>query len=298
MSTLDEAAAPSRATDYRNELQATYRYLRLAIILLTLMLGVSVAIQIATDGGAVLPSVSAYYYTPARGVFVASLVAVGTCMVIHRGRSDTEDVLLNLAGYLAFFVAFVPTAQEQVAEGQAEAAIPPDFVAAVTNNTWAILAVGLAAFVVELTVVPQRERNMSSRSARIAFAATILVYLGLAAFFLFARQAFFDWGHGVAAIGLFLCIVCVVGINGVALARALAERGKAGRHPMLNRYTYGFAGMVVSAVLIIFVVRPWMEQWIFVLEAALIAQFLGFWITQTIERWREPEPLQDTLVPG
>jgi hypothetical protein len=259
VSTLDEHTAPSRADDYRNELQATYRYLRLGIILLTLMLGVSVGLQILADGGSVLPSVSAYYYSPARGVFVASLVTIGTLMAVHRGRSDTEDVLLNLAGYMAFFVAFVPTAQAEVPEGGAEATIPADFVAAVTNNTWAILAVGLAAFVVELWVVPQRERNMDSRSARVAFGATIVVYLGLAGFFLFARQAFFDWGHGVAAIGLFLCIVCVVGINGIAFARARAEQGKDRRAQLLNRYTYGFAGMVLSAALIIGVVRPWME---------------------------------------
>ena len=296
--TAQRTDRPAEVEEYRNELQATYRYLRLGIILLTLTLGFSVGMQIAADGGSVLPSVSAYYYTPARAVFVASLVAVGTCMVIHRGRSDTEDVLLNLAGYLAFFVAFVPTARVEATEGEAAAAIPPDFVAAVTNNTWAIFVVGLGAFAVELLVVPQRERNIDSRSSRVAFAVTVLAYLGLLAFFLLARQTFLEWGHGVAAIGLFICIVCVVGINGVALVRARRAAGATGAAPWLNRYTYGFLGMVLSAALVIGVVRPLLEQWIFVLEAALILQVLGFWITQTVERWTVPEPPQDHLVPG
>ena len=300
------ASAPVRTSDepvgdqrrYRQELQSTYRYLRLAIILLTLLLFISVGLQIVADGWQVLPSVSAYYYTPARGVFVASLCAIGTCMVVHRGRSDLEDVLLNASGYLAFFVAFVPTPREGATAGSGNAVVPEDFVSAVTNNTSAILVVGLVAFVVEVLVVPQRERNTGSRGGRVALVGSAVAYLGLAGFFLFARQTFLDNGHGVAAIVLFLGIVGVVGVNGVAMARARAASGATGRGPLLNRYTYGFLGMVVSAVLIIVVVRPLVEQWIFVLEAALILQFLGFWITQTVERWEVPEPPQDTMVPG
>jgi len=284
--------APDVEDSYRHELQATYRYLRLAIILLTMLLGTAVCLQILADGGAVLPSVSAYYYTPARAVFVASLCAVGACMVIHRGRSDLEDVLLNFSGYLAFFVAFVPTARVGAA------GIPDDVVDAVINNTWAILVIGAVAFVVEMAVLPQRERSTHTRSGRAALVFSALAYLGLLLFFLLARRSFLEWGHGLAAIVLFLGIVGVVGVNGVAMARARQEAGHSTRTRWFNRYTYGFLGMIVSAALIVLVVRPLLEQWIFVLEAALIAQFLGFWITQTVERWREPEPRQDALVPG
>lgn len=283
---------------YRRDLQNTYRYLRLAIILLTLLLFTSVGLQIVADGWQVLPSVSAYYYTPARSVFVASLCAIGTCMIIHRGRSDLEDVLLNASGYLAFFVAFVPTAREEATSGNGTAVIPEDFVAAVTNNTQAILFVGLVAFVVQVLLVPRGERSTGSRGGRIATIGTAVAYLGLASFFLFARQTFLDVGHGVAAIILFIGIVGVVGVNGVAMTRARRADGSGRRNPLLNRYTYGFLGMLLSAVLIIVVLRPFVEQWIFVLEAALILQFLGFWITQTIERWEVPEPPQDTMLPG
>lgn len=293
------AVAPAdEADDYRHELQATYRYLRLAIILLTLLLGTSVLLQIVADGGAMLPSVSAYYYTPARGVFVASLCAIGTCMIVHRGRSDLEDVLLNFSGYMAFFVAFVPTARADATGNDATAVVPTDFVAAVTNNTWAILLVGVVAFAVEIRVVPQRERSTRSRGGRVALVVSALAYLGLLAFFLLARQAFLDVGHGAAAIILFLGIVGVVGVNGIALARARREAGLDRRGQLVNSYSFGFVLMLVSTAIVIGVVRLFLDQWIFVLEAVLIAQFLGFWITQTVERWKFPEVRQDALVPG
>ena len=53
-------------------------------------------------------SISAYYYTAARNVFVATLCCLGIMLIVYKGSNDTEDVLLNLAGTLAFFVAFVP----------------------------------------------------------------------------------------------------------------------------------------------------------------------------------------------
>jgi hypothetical protein len=293
-------AAPGavEVDDYRNELQATYRYLRLAIILLTVLLTTAVIGQVIADGGDLLPSVSAYYYTPARGVFVASLCAIGTCMIVHRGRSDVEDVMLNFSGYMAFFVAFVPTPRTEVAADGDAAIVPTDLVEAVTNNTWAILAVGVVAFVIEVVVVPQRERATRSRGGRAALTVSVLAYLGLVSFFLLARQAFLDLGHGAAAIILFLGIVGVVGVNGVALIRARREAGMDRRGQLLNRYTFGFALMLVSTAVVLLLVRPFVEQWIFVLEALLIAQFLGFWITQTVERWQVPEPRQDFLVPG
>lgn len=294
-----DAAVP--ADDHQHELQATYRYLRLAIILLTLLLGLSVGLQIGRDGGSVLPSVSAYYYSPARDVFVASLCAIGTCLIIHRGRSDTEDVLLNASGYLAFFVAFVPTAPvgaQARSEIGAQIEVPVDFVAAVTQNTWAILVVGLVGLILEVTVVPQRERHLGSSGAKGALGVSALAYVGLAGYFIFARESFFHYGHGIAAIILFLGIVGIVGVNGIALVRRRAESGLAAKEQWLNRYTFGFVLMIVTTVLVIGPVRLLVDQWIFILEALLILQFLAFWVTQTVERWHAPVVRQDLLMPG
>lgn len=169
---------------HAHEMQATFRYLRLAIILLTLLLGVGVGMQIAADGGAVLMSVSAYYFTGARDVFVASLCAIGACLIIHRGRSDTEDALLNLSGYLAFVVAFVPTTPAQAVYDPgaqvAQVPIAPDVGASITQNTWAALAVGLVAFVLEMVLMPQRERRRHTRQGAVVRLAGAVGYLVLA----------------------------------------------------------------------------------------------------------------------
>lgn len=285
---------------HAHDLQATYRYLRLAIILLTLLLGLSVTLQIISDGG-VLPSVSAYYYTPARDVFVASLCGLGTCLIIHRGRSDLEDVLLNASGYLAFFVTFVPTApisEESQSNVGVEVILAPDFSDAIVQNTWAVLIVGLIGIVLEVAIVPQRERHLGSRGAKIALAVSALLYLAVVVFFLAWREAFFAYAHGLAAIVLFVGIGGVVGINAVGLGRAKAAQGKQRRSQFLNIYTVGFGIMIVTLAIVLGPVRTGLEQWLFVLEALLILQFLAYWVVQTVERWHAPEVPADALVPG
>ena len=54
-------------------------------------------------------SISAFYYTPARGLFVGTLVAIGVAMVAYRGYTRGENRLLNAAGTLAVVVALFPT---------------------------------------------------------------------------------------------------------------------------------------------------------------------------------------------
>lgn len=53
-------------------------------------------------------SMSAYYHTEMRDVFVGSLFAVGFALFIYKGFSRSEDWALNLAGLLAIGVAYFP----------------------------------------------------------------------------------------------------------------------------------------------------------------------------------------------
>ena len=293
---------PGDVRRHSHEMQATYRYLRSAIILLTLLLAVGVGLQVAADGGAVLMSVSAYYYTGARDVFVAALCAIGACLIIHRGRSDTEDVLLNLSGYLAFFVAFVPTAPTQAvydpgASGP-QVPIEQDAVAAITQNTWAALAVGLVAFVLEVVLVPQRDRHRHTRQGTVVRVVGAAGYLVLAGYFLAARDSFLSHGHTIAAVLLFAGILGVVGVNATALSRYRAECRMSRRRQWANWYTLGFVLMLLTVAVVAGPLRALVPHWIFVLEAALIVQFLAFWVTQTAERWRAPALRTDALFPG
>ncbi|WP_238529224.1 hypothetical protein [Dietzia alimentaria] len=54
-------------------------------------------------------SISAFYYTPARGLFVGTLVAIGVALVAYRGYTRGENRLLNAAGTLAIVAALFPT---------------------------------------------------------------------------------------------------------------------------------------------------------------------------------------------
>src|SRR6478752_5187295 len=96
---------PSRTRD----VVLTYRYLRGAMISMLLMLLLSVGYQWwwETGGSCWLGSISAYYYTPARTVFVGSLCALGACLIAYKGHSPEEDVLLNFSGFMAIVVAVV-----------------------------------------------------------------------------------------------------------------------------------------------------------------------------------------------
>jgi hypothetical protein len=287
------------STSYQFDLLRTYRFLRLAMVLLVLLLFVSVASYIwSTDH--MLESISASYYTPVKAVFVASLCAIGACLIVYQGSTELEDVVLNGSGFFAFIVAFVPTRPE---DRCVSSAIAPDVREAISNNVSALFLVAVLAFAavmgIQLFATPASERELS-KDVWVAIGLSVLAFLGLAAFYLFNRGAFMCHGHDTAAILLFIGIVGAVFVSARGLARKQAHQdGRPVRAHFWNRYFWGFVLMVASIV-VIAVAGPWLgwlDHWVFWLEAALIAQFGTFWLTQTIELWREPRRA-DEPVPG
>lgn len=59
-------------------------------------------------------SISHYYHTPMRDVFVGSLFAIGAFLYFYRGYSNSENIVLDLAGILAICTALFPTSIEDV----------------------------------------------------------------------------------------------------------------------------------------------------------------------------------------
>lgn len=60
------------------------------------------------------PSISHYYYTNLRELFIGVLCAVGLFLIRYHGHQNpniwkNDSLLTNLAGYMAFGVAFLPT---------------------------------------------------------------------------------------------------------------------------------------------------------------------------------------------
>ena len=114
--------------------------------------------------GHVLTSISDYYYTPVRSLFVGALIGVAACMIALRGNTDTEDKLLNLRGMLAPAVAFIPTTPNP----QCTPAPRQPCVVDIANNIGPLLAVGAVALrsfmlaFIDSDVGPRRPRPCNS----------------------------------------------------------------------------------------------------------------------------------------
>lgn len=89
----------------------TYFVLRMVIAAGALILPAALLLWVALDPAvAMRGSLSAFYYSPARSVFVGILVAIGVALVAYRGYTRGENAMLNAAGVLSIVVALVPTA--------------------------------------------------------------------------------------------------------------------------------------------------------------------------------------------
>lgn len=88
----------------------TYFVLRLVIAGGALLLPAALLLWAAVDPAVPMQhSISAFYYTRARGVFVGAVVAIGVALLSYRGYTRGSNLLLNTAGASAIVVALVPT---------------------------------------------------------------------------------------------------------------------------------------------------------------------------------------------
>ncbi|MFI5489040.1 MULTISPECIES: DUF998 domain-containing protein [Micromonospora] len=89
----------------------TIRRLRLGVgvVGIALPFVLTVGHALVTGTPALLTSISAYYYTELRDVFVGSMCAVGVFLISYRQRK-VDDLLGTIAGVLAIAVALFPAA--------------------------------------------------------------------------------------------------------------------------------------------------------------------------------------------
>lgn len=273
----------------------SYRYLRLVMVGLVVLLAASVLIELQQTGfGCWRTSISSYYWTPVRGVFVGALVAIGTCLIVLKGNTPVEDVLLNVAGALAPIVAFVPILDPKECQSTPWAA-SADGRANIFNNVGAFLLAGLVAVAVAWWVARREGRGRLSRADLIGLLVTIALVLAGIALFLWAREFFDRWAHYLAAIPLFLVLVAVMVVNAVSYARTeAAQKGREmDRAELANRYL-AIAALTVALVVTLGLVT-WLGHWrhgTFWLEVVVIAAFAVFWAVQTAELWGEDEGLR------
>lgn len=255
----------------------TWRYLRLSMIAMVFGIGVAIAHEWSkTRPHCFQGSISAYYYTPARGFFVGALVAIGVALVSLKGNTEVEDVLLNLAGAFAPVVALVPTPGTghcasvlSNTDGRNEN---------IANNMFALLAVGLLGLLLVWVLLRMAQQGIGPNApAPIGWWVAFGVWLVGAVVFIGARGFFVTVAHYTAAILMFVCIFFVVRSN----ARNTAK-------PILRRWYAGVSwAMLASAAFFGLLGLLHWDYWVICIEAALILLFAVFWVVQTKDLWHE-----------
>ena len=270
----DRLPSVSRLTDDAPAVK-TWRYLRVAMVVLVAGLSISIAYELGRRGfDCVQTSISAYYYTAVQAFFVAALVSIGACMVCLKGNTDAEDILLNLAGMFAPVVAFVPTAGADHCATILEHAADREALA--TNNVTTLLALGIVGLVVLAILGGKRGFTPPERTGFLVAAATVAIALGI---FLGDRPYFLDNAHFTAAVLMFTCIFLVVLVNAVNFRPSDRLRR--------NRYKAVAIAMGVSCLAVGAAALAGWDYSILAIEAALIFLFATFWVVQSRELWEQ-----------
>lgn len=289
---------------HREAVLNTYRFLRIGMVAIVVLLAASVAWE-RGRAGCLQPSISAYYYTAAHSVFIAALCALGACLIAYHGSSDVEDSLLNFSGFLAFIVAMVPTDRPSA---ECAGLVVGDIANAVSNNVTAVFVAGLFVVALRYTIKwearkqavaddrtteppladPTSEEGPVARtiirllswiSAKWIDRVGYLIVAVGAAVFVFAREEFVARAHVVAAVTMFIGVILVMSIN------AYSARP---RNPRSARYArhYRLVTLIMALALVATVIAHIVTgggQLVFWLEAAVIASFTAFWAVQTWE---------------
>jgi hypothetical protein len=276
----------------------TYLYLRVALVALALFLAASLVIELAFGDTEWLGSISAYYYTPVRSVFVGTLSAMGVCLIAIKGRDrPREDLMLNLAGMCAPVVALVPTPLEDASCGDATRCVPDAFVPGVVNNVQALIVVGVVGVLFAARTV---RRDNRERADLVALGVAAVGLAAFALWFVLGRDSFLDFAHYGTAVPMFGLIVAVALVNAAKVDEFVADggtlaMGHADTYKRAYRNIAYFMGVVIGGALVLFVVKaitgsePF-AHWVFIVEALLLAAFTAFWILQTLQYAEDGAP--------
>ncbi len=249
-------------------------------------------------------SISAYYYTAARNVFVVTLCCLGVMLIVYKGSNDTEDVLLNLAGTLVFFVAFVPIRLPEAAGCRQVLPMADEKSGAITNNVGAVIvALAVAGAIIAFVYVVDKESrsDTSDWGNRLRVMSGIILAGFVVAYFFFPKQ-FEVAAHWVAAVLIFVIIGTVVFINAYLVSNQDMQ-DPATRERFRRRYRvigWMMVGSVAGALIVALAGRLSHLQgaaWnipLFALETALLLEFALFWAFQTFELWDHAD--RNTLI--
>ena len=175
---------------------ASYRTLRKGIGVLGIALPVAVlVVALFVFHQEAQPSISAYYYTGSRNLFVGILFAIGFFMLCYKGPQQMDHAISFVAGLAAIGVAFLPTAPAEHADHAQQVVAKLHYVAA---GVFFALITGMALLLFtkgDTTDPAKRRRNMVFRACGWTMAACLLVLGAQALLFPGSKQA---WNaHGI-----------------------------------------------------------------------------------------------------
>lgn len=259
----------------------TLNYLRVAIVVLVAGLFLAIGYEwVIAPGRCFQESISAYYYTPVRGYFVAALLGIGVCLFCVRGNTDDEDGLLNLAGMFAPLVALVPTPSR--GDCASVLGTKDGLEEQVANNVFALLCVGSVGLII-IAVMTVPRRGQLPLHAKLGYATAAVVWIAMGIFYAFDLEGFVGAAHYAAAVPMFVCIVAVVFVN----AFGYKKKTRATTSVLRNRYAAVAVAMIVTSVLVGLGALLGWKHAVIVIEVDLIVLFAVFWIIQTVELWGE-----------
>jgi hypothetical protein len=245
-------------------------------------------------------AISAYYYTSAHSIVIAALLALGTLFIIYRGSTDTEDVLLTLAGVSALTAAMVPQGRPEPPLCPGRADLPSDykFEAARLPNVWAVaIALGLGYLVIWSVMLvqwwwrgdPPQLRKLGGIVSLCVF--WLIMALGLIAL-LFFPDKFLKYAHAAAGVLLLSAFIATTFCTAYVVGQE--DPSKSTHQPVYKRIYWWIAWLMLATLIGVVWVHlrhpSWLGvHWALVIEVALILEFAAYWVVQTIDLWKTPD---------
>jgi hypothetical protein len=265
-------------------LERTYRYLRIGIAGTVVAIFAAIA-QAATTVGW-LTSVSDYFYTPARDVFVGALVAASLALFALSGRG-AERALLDAAALFAPLIALVPTTLAAdsvpgVVVPCSGRCFPPAYEADAANGVIVYLVLGVLTLLVAFVLAALGQVSLASVWPSLLIAVVVLAATALT--WAFARDAFLQQAHFVATMAFFALFAAA------AVRSAFPRRGPQPTPVFRVLYTAIAVGLVLVLVAYVVLLPQAGGSATLIVEAAALALFFAFWVVQGVEKWSDPDP--------
>jgi hypothetical protein len=157
----------------KNGLIVSYLFLRQTVGWIGTLLPVVLLAGAAVTSNARPDSMSGYYYTDMRNIFVGSLCALGVFLVAYRGYDDVDESITNVAGFAAIGVALCPTKPAVCTAGAG--ACPASSVVRLSTSQQVVGDVHLGLAAITLIALGLMALRFAKQSKQ-RFAAENLVY--------------------------------------------------------------------------------------------------------------------------